>query len=349
MLRSTPVLVSLLLTGCLLVPSGPLSESEAQLRVRRALRDLETAGFHLRGSFDVAWKDRAVRCASGHVCISPDLDPDGGGTLVVAPRVIESDARLRLALLEVWQRLADGVLDGPRAFTRGTLRQLISGDRVGVSDPVLLGEVLTAYAAYRDALSEEERRPFPEPGFYSRSLGLFFVPVPLAEPSSDGAAPSLAPRGLGAVAVAPCRERERRVYPDLPGVEGRRAYWNGFCAVEMGELESGVAHLLEAERWLPHDPRVPLELGSALCRFGRPEAATLAFARAAERSPDPRERADAYRGIARCRLRASDFDGTREAYARVLTLDPDDVLTADWLRWLEGRVFPTAQPTESEE
>jgi tetratricopeptide (TPR) repeat protein len=333
--------------GCVLLPQPPISESQAQLRVRRALHDLETAGFRLPGSFDVVWDDRTVLCAPGHVCISPEINAEGTGALVLAPRVLESDARLRLALLEVWQRLSDGLdLQGPQALARSTLRQVVSGRSVGVADPVLLGEVLQAYRGYWEKLPGYDRARLPDPVTYSSALGFFLVPVLLDEltPGVLESRPSLAPRALGPFSVGDCAEANGYVHPDFAGAEGRHAYWSGVCAAEHGETEAAIAHLLRAERWLPHDPRVPLELGEVLCRSGYREAGILAFERAATRSPTAPQRADAVRGIARCRLEAGDFKQARAAYRQVLTLDPEDVVTEEWLRWLEGRVIPRGEP-----
>jgi tetratricopeptide (TPR) repeat protein len=341
--RTFSVLAAFALGGCVLLPAPKLPDSEAQLRVRRALRDLEMVGFRLPGSFDLVWSDPSVRCVRGHVCISPELRPEGGGTLILAPRVLESDARLRLALLEVWQRLSDrGPMSDTRAFARSALRQLVSGPRLGVSDPVILGQVLEAYRGYRDSLPEEQRAGLPDPGAYSRELGLFLVPVSLPEPdAAEGERPSLAPQGLGLLSLGPCSAASRYVHVDLPGGEGRREYWSGICAEEAGRLEEAVVHLIRAEYWLPHDPRVPLELGEVLCVMGHWRPGILAFERAADRSPAAAKRADALRGIGRCYLAAGQFGPARRAYREVLALDPDDVITADWLRWIEGRVVPT--------
>ena len=335
------------MVGCVLLPQTRISESQAQLRVRRALRDLEAAGFRLPGSFDVVWNDRTVLCAPGNVCISPEILGEGTGTLVVAPRVLESDARLRLSLLEVWQRLSDGGdLKGPHVFARSTLRQLVSGRNVGVADPVLLGEVLQAYRGYWEKLPETERARLPDPVTYSAEFGFFLVPVLLDEltPGALEERPNLAPRALGSFSVGDCAEASNYVHPDFPGGEGRHAYWSGVCAAEHGDTEVAIFHLLRSERWLPHDPRVPLELGEVLCSSGYQEAGILAFRRAATKSATGPQRADAFRGIARCHLRAREFEPARQAYQQALALDPEDVVIEEWLRWLEGRVIPREEP-----
>jgi hypothetical protein len=311
------------------------------------MQDLEAAGFRLPGSFDVVWNDRTVLCAPGHVCISPEIREDGTGTLVVAPRVLESDARLRLALLEVWQRLSDGGdLQGPHLFARSTLRQLLSGRGVGVADPVLLGEVLDAYRGYWEKLPEDGLARLPDPVAYSPDLGFFLVPVLLDQltPGVLESAPNLGPRALGTFSVGDCAEAGRYVHPEFPGGEGRHAYWSGVCAAEHGETEAAITHLLRAERWLPHDPRVPLEFGEVLCRSGYPEAGVLAFKRAASRSLTGPQQADAFRGIGRCHLRHREFEQARKAYRQALALDPEDIVTEEWLRWLEGRVIPRDEP-----
>jgi tetratricopeptide (TPR) repeat protein len=250
-------------------------------------------------------------------------------------------------LLEVWQRLSDGgAMNDPRAFARSTLRQLVSGSRLGISDPIVLAEVLEAYRGHRNALPEEQRAGLPPVGTYSRELGIFLVPITLPEPDPKAAEPGpvLAAQGLGNVTIAPCRDAVRYVHPDLAGGEGRREYWSGLCAEEEGDLEDAVVHLIRAERWLPHDPRVPLELGDLLCVMGYREAALLAFERAADRSPNPHQRAAALRGIGRCHLSAGQIESARAAYLKALALDPEDVTTPDWIEVLEGRGSPVPDP-----
>jgi tetratricopeptide (TPR) repeat protein len=130
------------------------------------------------------------------------------------------------------------------------------------------------------------------------------------------------------------------VHPGLPGGEGRQWYWRGFCAAERGDTEVAIVSLLRAERWLPHDTRIALERGEVLCRAGYAEAGIQAFERAANMSPTGPQRADALRGVARCHLAQRNFEQAREAYRPALELDPEDVVTADWLRWIEGRLMP---------
>jgi hypothetical protein len=308
------------------------------------MRDLEHAGFPLPGRFEVDWSDRRVRCRPGHVCASPVFDGERQGTLILAPEALLSDATLRLALLEVWQRMSDGgAMQGPWALARSTLRQLVSGPRVGVSDPVLLAEVLRVYAGHRSELSEEERAGLPDPEVYSRELGRFLAPVPLAEPGSRGER-SFAPRALGPVSVADCEEASGYLHAGYPGWEGRSAYWRGLCAAEEGELASAIELLLRAEQLLVHDPRVPRELGDVLCLARHHKAAVLAFERAADKSTNDLERAEAYRGIARCRLRGGDAAGARRAYREALALDPEEPLTAAWVRSLEEQGLLPAEP-----
>jgi tetratricopeptide (TPR) repeat protein len=284
-----------------------------------------------------------VRCAPGHVCISPEFEADGTARLVVAPEVLESDSRLRLALLEVWQRISDGgEMRGARPFARSTLRQLVSGELVGVADPILLREVLKAYRDYFEQVPAKERSGLPDPETYGLELGLFLVPVFLDDPAPGvlEESPNFAPLGLGPFAVGDCAKVSSYVHPGLPGGEGRQWYWRGFCAAERGDTEVAIVSLLRAERWLPHDTRIPLELGEVLCRAGYAEAGVQAFERAERMSPTGPRRADALRGVARCHLAQGNFEQAREAYAKALELDPEDVVTADWLRWLEGRLMP---------
>ena len=306
--------------------------------MRRALRDLESGGFPMSSGLDVDWSDREVRCAPGNVCASPSLRPDGGGKLILAPEALESDARVRLALLEVWQRLSDGGrVSGPRAFARSTLRQLVWGPRVGVSDPLALAEVLEAYADYREAVPGDRRGDLPDPGSYSHEMGLFLVPLSLPEPSEAGLADGLclAPAALGIFSVGDCSEVDTYIHIDLPCGPGRLAYWRGVCFAEGGNRERAVEELLRAERLLPHDRRVGLELGEVLCRMGHARAGILAFERAASRGVAESQRAEALRGIARCHLLGGRVGEARRVYRQVIALDPDDPVTPDWLRWLE--------------
>jgi hypothetical protein len=342
--RALPLLLVIALAGCTSLFEPPLSESEAGLRVRRALRDLEGAGFELPQDFRLDWHDVSVRCKPGHVCVSPLYEGDAGGILIIAPEVLQSDDRLRLSLLEVWQRLLDGgPMQGPRAFARSTLRQLVSGGRVGVSDPILLGEVLDAYSDYLSEVPTDERAGLPDPATYSHELGLFLVPVSLLQPG-DFETPSLAPQGLGSVTLDVCAKAARHVHPGVGGWEGRREYWNAMCADEQADLPAAVLHLIAAERLLPHDPRVPLALGDALCRARASWVGILAFERAAAKSPGPAGRADALRGIGRCHLQEGDYAEARTAYRHALALDPDDVVTGDWIRWLEEQGLVPALP-----
>ncbi len=331
------VLISIL-AGCVFLRT-PLSDSEAKLRVRRALRDLDASGFTMPPDLGLDWSDREVRCAPGNVCASPRLRPDGGGRLVLAPQALESDARFRLALLEVWQRFSDGgSMRGPWAFARSTLRQLVSGPRVGVSDPVILSNVLEAYAEYRGKLKEDQRVGLPDPRHYSRAMGIFLVPITLVEPSGEpGLADDLclSSRALGAFSVGDCKEAHGYIHIDLPCGPGRLAYWRGVCYGESGDRERAAEELLRAERLLPHERRVPIELGDVLCRMGHTEAGIQAFERAESKGPAESQRAEALRGIARCQLEAGQIDEARRAYHEVLKLDPDDAVTEDWLRWLE--------------
>jgi hypothetical protein len=342
--RALSVLLAIALTGCASLFQPPISDSEAGLRVRRALRDLEGAGFELPEDLRVDWHDASVRCKPGHVCVSPLYGGDGGGSLIIAPEVLHSDDRLRLSLLEIWQRLLDGgPMQGPHAFARSTLRQLVSGGHVGVSDPVLLGEVLDAYSDYRSQIPGDERSGLPDPATYSHELGLFLVPVFLLQPG-DFEIPSLAPQALGSVTLEVCAKAARHVHPGVGGWEGRREYWNAMCADEQADLPAAVLHLIAAERLLPHDPRVPLALGDALCRAGANWVGILAFERAAAKSPAPAGRADALRGIGRCHLEKGAYAEARTAYGQALALDPDDEVTGDWIRWLEEQGLVPAFP-----
>jgi tetratricopeptide (TPR) repeat protein len=252
-----------------------------------------------------------------------------------------------LALLEVWQRISDGGrMHGPRQYARSTLRQLVSGARVGVADPILLSEVLEAYRAYWEQVPVQERSALPEPDTYHTELRLFLVPVLLDNPRPGvlEEEPNLAPWGLGAFAVGDCAEASTYVHSEFPGAEGRGWYWHGFCAAERGETEVGIVSMLRAERWLPHDPRIPLELGDVLCRAGYDVAGLHAFERAATISPTRPQRAEALRGVGRCHLAKRRFEEARDAYQQALELDSEDVVTADWLRWLEGRLLPKEIP-----
>lgn len=331
------VLLILLLAGCPTLLRPPVSEPDAQLRARKALRDLEQAGFRMPEHLDLDWSDATVRCAPGNVCASPPLLGGTEGTLVLAPEVLRSDPRLRLALLEVWQRIQDGgSMKGTDAFARSTLRQLVSGPPVGVSDPVLLREVREVYAGYYRELPAGRRGGLPDPEAYSEEIGRFLVPVPLAEPGVQ-AATSFATEALGSIVPSGCEEGVGQVHPGMAGWEGRQLYWRGVCAAEAGDPIRAVPYLLEAERLLPHDRRVPLTLGGVLCQAGERRAAMLAFERARRKSPTPVEQAEAYRGMARCHLDAGSMDAAGRAWRRVLRLDPEDEVTADWLRWLEER------------
>ena len=64
-----------------------------------------------------------------------------------------------------------------------------------------------------------------------------------------------------------CDKADTYIHPGVVGWEGRQLFWRGVCAAENGDLERAVVNLLDAERLLPHDPRVPLELGEVLCRL----------------------------------------------------------------------------------
>jgi hypothetical protein len=84
-------------------------------------------------------------------------------TIGIAPEALESEARLRASLLEVWDRYREPRPGSRHDLARGTLRVIQDGPRAGVHDRQTLRIARLTYRQIWTRLPPGERTDLPDP------------------------------------------------------------------------------------------------------------------------------------------------------------------------------------------
>lgn len=153
------VLLGLSLLACALPGSGTRRQAEIEAQVAALAR----AGFEFEADVGFAY-DMLAAC-DGLACADVRVISHRR-TIVVAREAFASRGRLRLTLLEVWERYRTpraGPARG-RDLARGLLRVLRDGERAGIDDRKLLRLAHVHYEKQYARLEGADRRDLPRPG-----------------------------------------------------------------------------------------------------------------------------------------------------------------------------------------
>ncbi len=97
-----------------------------------------------------------IRCASVVV-------RDGRRTILLAREAFSSDERLRMSLLEVWERYEQPRPGSVPDLARAALRVLTDGGRVGAGSPANQRRARNVYRGLWESLPEDRRSELPRP------------------------------------------------------------------------------------------------------------------------------------------------------------------------------------------
>ncbi len=150
--------IGLALLGCAL----PGTDAGRRAQLETEIAWLAAAGFEFDA--DVAFvADRYAGC-DGLACADVRVI-ESRRTIVVAYEAFDGPGRLRLTLLEVWERYQTprGGQGRARDLARSLLRVLRDGPRAGLDDPKLLRRAHVAYQKQYAALPPPDRLDLPKP------------------------------------------------------------------------------------------------------------------------------------------------------------------------------------------